>query len=81
MPARFETNRATRARRGTEPQNYTGSQVVWMHGSDQDCESVALETALPEVTAEQPEAIILPWCGRGNVIAAVGVALLDMVGA
>ena len=52
-----------------------------MRGSDQDREGVAPETALPEVTAEQPEAIILPWCSRGNVIAAVGVALLDMVGA
>ncbi|TXM96724.1 hypothetical protein FV242_33200 [Methylobacterium sp. WL64] len=63
------------------PKNHTGSQVVWIRGSDQDRESVAPETVLPEVAAEQPEAIILPWCGGGNVIAAVGVALLDMVGA
>ena len=52
-----------------------------MRGNDQDRKAEAPETAMPEVTAEQPEAIILPWCGRGNVIAAVGVALLDMVGA
>ena len=63
------------------PVNTTGSQVAYMRGGDQDREVDAPETALPEVAAEpQTEAIVLPWCGRGNVIAAVGVALLDMVG-
>ena len=63
------------------PENHTGSQVVWMRGNDRDREAEAPETVLPEVAAAQRDAIILPWCGRGNVIAAVGVALLDMVGA
>jgi hypothetical protein len=55
------------------PENPTGSQV--------NRETEAPEAALPEVAIE-PAAIaaILPWRGRGNVIAAVSVALLDMVG-
>ncbi|MCJ2052513.1 hypothetical protein [Methylobacterium sp. J-070] len=62
------------------PENATGSQVVYMRGNDQDRETEAPETVLPEVAVEPaPEAEILPWRGRGNVIAAVGVALLDMV--
>lgn len=41
----------------------------------QDREADALETVLPEVAAEpQPEAEVLPWRGRGNVIAAAVVA-------
>ena len=64
------------------PENATGSQAVWMRGGDRDGEVDAPETVLPEVVAETlPETIVLPWYGRGNVIAAVGVALLDMVGA
>ncbi|MCJ2132706.1 hypothetical protein MKK69_01255 [Methylobacterium sp. J-026] len=68
------------------PENATGSQVVYMRGNDQDREAEAPETILPEVAAELlPElpltAEILPWRGRGNVIAAIGVALLDMVSA
>ncbi|MCJ2116453.1 hypothetical protein MKK65_07645 [Methylobacterium sp. J-001] len=39
------------------------------------------EVALPEVAAETSEATVLPWRGRGNFLAAVGVALLEMVGA
>ncbi|MGU3330360.1 hypothetical protein ACLBXB_25885 [Methylobacterium mesophilicum] len=63
------------------PENHAGSQVVWMRGNDADREAKALETVLPEVAAEpQLKAIVLPWCGRGNVIVAVGVVLLDMVG-
>lgn len=62
------------------PENHTGSQVVWMRGNDADHEIEAPEVVLPEVAAENPEAIVLPWRGRGNVIAAVGVALLEMVG-
>ncbi|MCJ2121349.1 hypothetical protein [Methylobacterium sp. J-077] len=62
------------------PENHAGSQVVWMRGNDADREIEVLETVLPEVAADIPEAIILPWQGRGNVIAAVGVALLEMVG-
>ena len=62
------------------PENQ-GSQVTWLRGNDQDREDEAPETMLPEVPAEaQPMAEILPWRGRGNVIAAAGVALLGLVG-
>jgi len=61
------------------PENHTGSQVVWMRGNDQDCEKEAPETVLPEV-ATLIEVEPLRWGGRGNVVSAVGVALLDMVG-
>ncbi|MCJ2019966.1 hypothetical protein MKK84_21460 [Methylobacterium sp. E-065] len=62
------------------PENATGSQVTWLRGNDQDREAEAPETVLPEVAAEtQPVAKILPWHGRGNVIAAAGVALLDLL--
>ncbi|MCJ2057294.1 hypothetical protein MKL09_12090 [Methylobacterium sp. J-048] len=59
------------------PENHTGSQVTWLRGNDQDREAEAPETTLPEVMLET---VVLPWRGRGNIIAAVGVALLDMVG-
>ena len=63
------------------PENTAGSQVVYMRGGDRDGEVEAPEIALPEVALALPvEAEILPWRGRGNVIAAVGVALLEMVG-
>ena len=63
------------------PENATGSQVVYMRGSDQDREAEAPEAALPEVAAEPvPASIVIPWRGRGNIIAATGVALLDLVG-
>ena len=58
------------------PENATGSQVVYMRGSDQDSEADAPETELPEALIE---AEILPWSGRGNVIAAAGVALVDLL--
>lgn len=62
------------------PENQ-GSQATWLRGTDQDREDQARESALPEVAAEtQPVAEILPWHGRGNVIAAAGTALLDLVG-
>lgn len=61
------------------PENHTSSQVVWMRGSDQDREAETLETVLPEVVVEMPvKASVLPWRGRGNIIAAAGVALLDL---
>jgi hypothetical protein len=63
------------------PENTGGSQVVYMRGGDQDREAEAPEATLPEVAIEPAaEAVILPWRGRGNVIAALSVALLDMVG-
>ncbi|MCJ2102785.1 hypothetical protein [Methylobacterium sp. E-046] len=70
------------------PENVAGSQVVYMRGSDRDGEAEAPETVLPEVTAETmpepqseplPVAAILPWRGRGNVIAAAGTMLLDLL--
>ena len=67
------------------PENATGSQVVYMRGNDQDRETEAPETVLPEVAAEAQSELpltaeILPWRGRGNVIAAAGSAILDFVG-
>ena len=62
------------------PENAAGSQVVYMRGNDQDREEEAAETVLPEVAAETLlEAIILPWRGRGNVIAAAGTLLLNLL--
>ena len=53
-----------------------------MRGNDRDREETAPETVLPEVPIEAaPEVIVIPWHGRGNIIAAAGVALLDLVGA
>ncbi|EIZ81914.1 hypothetical protein WYO_5502 [Methylobacterium sp. GXF4] len=60
-------------------ENYTGSQVTWLRGSDQDQEEEATETVPPQVVVEMPvKASVLPWRGRGNIIAAAGVALLDL---
>ena len=64
------------------PENTAGSQVVYMRGGNQDREEAAPEAVLPEVTVEPPHAsIVIPWRGRGNIIAAAGVALLGLVGA
>nr|WP_042669421.1 hypothetical protein [Methylobacterium sp. B34] len=61
------------------PENHHGSQVVYMRGGDQDCEEEGPEAVLPEVPAEpMAKGQILPWRGRGNIVAAVGVALLDL---
>lgn len=56
------------------PENHEGSQVVYMRGGDQDREEAAAETVLPMVPV-QP----LPWSGNGNVLAAAGAMLLEMV--
>ena len=62
------------------PENTTGSQVVYMRGGDQDREVDAPEPVLPEVAATPViEAEILPWRGRGNVIAAAGSFLVDLL--
>lgn len=58
------------------PENQ-GSQVTWTRGGDADCEAEAAEIVLPEVAIEPWP---LPWSGRSNVLAAAGVALLEMVG-
>ena len=70
------------------PENHHDSQVVWMRGNDGDREAEAVEILLPVVRVSPvprfrpvdlaPEA--LAWGGHGNVIAAAGVALLEMVG-
>ena len=61
------------------PENATGSQVVWMRGNDADLEIEAPEVVLLEVAAEPDLGpIALPWQGRGNVIAAAGVVLLNL---
>lgn len=62
------------------PENHTGSQVTWLRGKDRDREAEAPETVLPEVVAEaRPDATILPWRGRGNIIAAAGTFLVDLL--
>ncbi|MGU3668426.1 hypothetical protein ACLBX9_29955 [Methylobacterium sp. A49B] len=53
--------------------------------SIRDREVETPETVLPVVATDiaidtLPEATILPWRGRGNIVAAVGVALLDLAG-
>ena len=58
------------------PENHTGSQVVWMRGNDADRETETSETVLPEVATE---AVVLPWRGRGNIIAAAGSLLVDLL--
>ncbi|MCJ2070856.1 hypothetical protein MKK75_19025 [Methylobacterium sp. J-030] len=67
------------------PANATGSQMTWLRGDDADREADQPETEMGEVAVMLPPAEpqemaqILPWRGRGNVIAAVGVALLDLL--
>jgi hypothetical protein len=46
----------------------------------EDSEADAPEAVLPEVAGEpQSVADILPWRGRGNVIAAAGSLLIDLL--
>ncbi|MCJ2070061.1 hypothetical protein MKK75_14865 [Methylobacterium sp. J-030] len=68
------------------PENVAGSQMTWLRGGDQDREEEVSEPALQVVVVEPqpadenlPEAVVLPWRGRGNVIAAAGVMILDML--
>lgn len=60
------------------PENHTGSQVVWMRGNDADREAEAPEIVLPEV-ANVIEVEPLRWGGRGNIIAAAGAYLFDLL--
>ena len=70
------------------PENHHGSQVVWLCGNDGDRETEAPEILLPVVRLSPvprfrpadfaPEP--LAWGGSGNVVAAAGMALLNMVG-
>ncbi|MCJ2089596.1 hypothetical protein MKK88_26930 [Methylobacterium sp. E-005] len=63
------------------PENATGSQVTWLRGNDQDREAEAPETALPAVAAEATVIHVEPlrWGGRGNVIAAAGSFIIDLL--
>jgi hypothetical protein len=62
------------------PENATGSQVVYMRGSDRVGEAEVPEITLPEVAMEcASEPSTLPWNGRGNVLMACGTLLLDLV--
>ncbi|MCJ2016879.1 hypothetical protein MKK84_05460 [Methylobacterium sp. E-065] len=62
------------------PENTAGSQVTWLRGNDQDREIDAPEQEMPDAaTIPTIEVEILPWRGRGNVIAAAGVALVDLL--
>ena len=63
------------------PENATGSQVTWLRGNDEDREAEAPEAPLPEVPTEAAVIHVKPlrWGGRGNLIAAAGVALLDLL--
>ena len=58
------------------PENHAGSQVTLLRGNDQDCESEAPETMLPEVAAEP---VVLSRKGRGNVLTAAGTLLTDLL--
>ena len=76
-------NGATDLEDGDEPslaaiENTIGSQVVWMRGTDQDREAVAPEIVLPEV-ANVIEVEPLRWGGRGNVLAAAGAYLFELL--
>ncbi|MCJ2005628.1 hypothetical protein [Methylobacterium sp. J-092] len=57
------------------------SQVVRLRNNDSDRKAQALKLAMPEVAAPHAGSMLatLPWGGRGNVIAAAGTVLLDMV--
>jgi len=52
-------------------------------GNDQDRETEAPEIAVPEVAAETTTMVIeveaLRWGGRGNVVAAAGSLLVDLL--
>jgi hypothetical protein len=58
------------------PENHHASQVTWLRGNDQDRESEAPETVLPEMTMPP---VPLRWGGAGNVVSAAGVAVLTLV--
>jgi hypothetical protein len=67
----------------TEPslaatENHAGSRVVWMRGNDANREIETPETVLPEV-ANVIEVEPLRWGGRGNVLAAAGAYLFDLL--
>ena len=54
------------------PENVTGSQVVYMLGSDRDGEAETLEVVVPEVAAE-----ILPWLASHDDVNGLDLSALD----
>jgi nucleoside 2-deoxyribosyltransferase len=65
----------------TAPESHHGSQIVWLRGNDANREAEAAEVVVPDVVAAHPVVMltVLPWRGSGNVVAAAGVALFEMV--
>ena len=63
------------------PKNHHASHVVWLRNNDSGREAEALKIVLPVVAAERVVVSFapLPWGGRGNVLAATGLALIEMV--
>jgi hypothetical protein len=63
------------------PENLANNEVVWMRIADENREAEAPETMLLEMPAQRvPEAVRLSWRGRGNIIAAMDMPLLDLLG-
>ena len=63
------------------PRNHHGSQVVCLRGNDTDREADVPEIVLQDMPAD-PDVLPfdpLSWGGSGNVVAAAGVAFLEMV--
>ncbi len=62
------------------PENHEGSQVVYMRGGDRDGEADTLRPCCRRcrsIRNRWPRS--LPWRGRGNVIAAAGSFLVDLL--
>jgi hypothetical protein len=63
------------------PDNHHGSQVVYMRGGDPDREDEPPEGMLPELAAETTviQNPPLRWAGNGNILAAAGSVLIDLL--
>ena len=63
------------------PENHHGNQVVWMRNNDSGREAEAPKAVLPVVAADCTVIPFTPllWGGRGNILAAAGVALLEVM--
>ncbi|WP_246692085.1 MULTISPECIES: hypothetical protein [unclassified Methylobacterium] len=63
------------------PENTTGSQIVWMRGSDRNGETETAEILLSECGIKRDsDPFVLPGNGHGNVIAACGSVSPNLVG-
>ena len=54
------------------------SQVVWLRGGDDDREGDVPAALIPDL--QMALGVPLPWPGRGNVLTAIGGAVLDLAG-